>query len=79
MFTSMYYYGQTFNYFIANETLQPYQFGLWITLTIVITFHVIYFYNKYQQKKIKEQKVIAGTASAKFDALKNQLDPHFLI
>ena len=25
-----------------------------------------------------EQKIIAGTASAKFDALKNQLDPHFL-
>ena len=41
-------------------------------------FHFIYFYNKYQQNKIKEQKVIAGTASAKFDALKNQLDPHFL-
>jgi hypothetical protein len=31
-----------------------------------------------QKSKIKEQKVIAGTASAKFDALKNQLDPHFL-
>ena len=78
MFTSLYFYGQTFDYFIAHETLKPYQFGLWITLTIVITFHVIYFYNKYQQNKIKEQKVIAGTASAKFDALKNQLDPHFL-
>jgi hypothetical protein len=78
MFTSLYYYGQTFDYFIAHETLKPYQFGLWITLTIVIAFHVIYFYNKYQQNKIKEQKVIAGTASAKFDALKNQLDPHFL-
>ncbi|MFD2823974.1 histidine kinase [Lacinutrix iliipiscaria] len=77
-FTALYYFGQTFDYFIAHETLKPYQFGLWITLTIVITFHFIYFYNKYQQKKIKEQKVIAGTASAKFDALKNQLDPHFL-
>src|SRR5690606_5357895 len=41
-------------------------------------FYIIYYYNKYQQNKIKEQKVIAGTASAKFDALKNQLDPHFL-
>ncbi|RZW45606.1 MAG: histidine kinase, partial [Flavobacteriaceae bacterium] len=55
-----------------------YQFGLWITLIIMVVFHAIYFYNHYQQKKIKEQKVIAGTASAKFDALKNQLDPHFL-
>src|SRR5690606_1081073 len=55
-----------------------YQFGLWITLIIVTIFHLAYFYNKRQQNKIKEQKFIAGTASAKFDALKNQLDPHFL-
>ncbi|MDA9343891.1 histidine kinase [Algibacter sp.] len=68
----------TFNEFLLNEQFKYYQFGLWVTLTIVIIFHVIYFYNKYQQNRIKEQKVIAGTASAKFDALKNQLDPHFL-
>ncbi len=70
--------GLTFVQFISNEHIKYYQFGLWITLTIVAIFHFIYFYNKYQQNKIKEQKVIAGTASAKFDALKNQLDPHFL-
>ena len=78
LLTALYYNGMSYEQFIANESLKAYQFGLWITLTIVAVFHVIYFYNKYQQKKIKEQKVIAGTASAKFDALKNQLDPHFL-
>ncbi len=78
MFTSLSVEGESFNQFIANERWAPYKFGLWITLTIVIIFHVVYYYNKYQQNKIKEQKVIAGTASAKFDALKNQLDPHFL-
>jgi sensor histidine kinase YesM len=72
------YFGRTFNEFLDYESIKSYQFGLWITLTIVITFHFIYFYNKYQKNKLKEQKVIAGTASAKFDALKNQLDPHFL-
>lgn len=77
-FTSMVFDGKSFQEFIANEKFQYYQFGLWITLTIVIIFHFVYFYNKYQQNRIKEQKVIAGTASAKFDALKNQLDPHFL-
>jgi two-component system LytT family sensor kinase len=76
--TSLFYYGNSYDAFIANETLEPYQFGLWITLTIVIIFHIVYFYNSYQKNKLKEQKVIAGTASAKFDALKNQLDPHFL-
>ena len=64
--------------FINNERWENYSFGLWVTLTIVAIFHLAYYYNKYQQNKIKEQKVIAGTASAKFDALKNQLDPHFL-
>ncbi|PIA79453.1 histidine kinase [Gaetbulibacter sp. 4G1] len=78
MLTSLSLEGESFNQFVENETWRPYKFGLWITLTIVIIFHVVYYYNKYQQNKIKEQKVIAGTASAKFDALKNQLDPHFL-
>jgi hypothetical protein len=64
--------------FIARESFEHYHFGLWITLVILAVFHIIYFYNRYQQNRIKEQKVIAGTASAKFDALKNQLDPHFL-
>jgi len=76
--TSMFYYGISFNAFLANQKWQNYQFGFWVTLTIVISFHVVFFYNRYQQNRIKEQKVIAGTASAKFDALKNQLDPHFL-
>ena len=78
MSTSIFYFGNTFEAFMSNETLQSYKFGLWITLTIVVVFHVVYFYTSYQKNKIKEQKVIAGTASAKFDALKNQLDPHFL-
>ncbi|MWW26778.1 2TM domain-containing protein [Algibacter lectus] len=76
--TNVFYFGSTFSVFLANQRWQNYQFGLWITLTIVIGFHVVFFYNRYQQNRIKEQKVIAGTASAKFDALKNQLDPHFL-
>nr|WP_321228457.1 histidine kinase [uncultured Psychroserpens sp.] len=78
MVISMFLYDYSFDKFIESETWQGYSFGLWITLSIVIVFHVIYFYNRYQKNKIKEQKVIAGTASAKFDALKNQLDPHFL-
>lgn len=77
-FTSIIYVGRTLQEFLEKESIKNYQFGVWITLAIVAVFHLIYFYNKYQQNRIKEQKVIAGTASAKFDALKNQLDPHFL-
>lgn len=77
-FTEVAFNGKTFTEFLYAQRFAHYQFGLWITLTIVAIFHVVYYYNKYQQNKLKEQKVIAGTASAKFDALKNQLDPHFL-
>ncbi|GGZ83259.1 histidine kinase [Algibacter mikhailovii] len=76
--TTVFYFGVPFKDFIERERFSYYQFGLWITIIILSVFHAIYFYNRYQQNRIKEQKVIAGTASAKFDALKNQLDPHFL-
>jgi len=77
-FSSVIYSGYSFTNFIANEKLKYYTFGFLVTMLIVTIFHAIYFYNRYQKNKIKEQKVIAGAASAKFDALKNQLDPHFL-
>jgi hypothetical protein len=77
-FTALVLYHIDFETFLNNESWNGYSFGLWITLSIITVFHIIYFYNRYQKNKIKEQKVIAGTASAKFDALKNHLDPHFL-
>lgn len=78
MFTAMVYQGQSFTTFIETDSFRNYQFGIWVTLTIVIIFHFIYFYNEYQKNKLKEQKVIATTASAQFESLKNQIDPHFL-
>ncbi len=69
---------KTFMEFISNESYRNYQFGLWVTMSIVITFHIIYYYNRYQQKKVKESQIVAKTESAKFESLKNQLDPHFL-
>lgn len=69
---------KTFMEFISNESYRNYQFGLWVTMSIVVTFHFVYFYNRYQQKKVKESQIVAKTESAKFESLKNQLDPHFL-
>jgi len=43
MLTAIYVNGRSFEYFIEHETFMPYQFGLWITLTIVIIFHLVYF------------------------------------
>ncbi len=74
----VFFYGQSFKTFMENDGWSGYSFGLWITLSILSIFYITYFYNRYQKNKVKEQKVIAGAASARFDALKNQLDPHFL-
>lgn len=70
--------GETWTEFINTERPEFYLSALLITLVISLFFHAVYYYRELQKTKVKEQKVIAGTASAKFDALKNQLDPHFL-
>lgn len=64
--------------FWAGEQPIYYVVALLITIVVSVIFHAIYFYKHWQESKVTEQKIIAGTASAKFDALKNQLDPHFL-
>ncbi|MCH7524686.1 MAG: 2TM domain-containing protein [Bacteroidetes bacterium] len=70
--------GLSYSEFLESEKLQFYFIPLIITAVISLFFHAFYFYQELQKNKVKEQKIIAGTASAKFDALKNQLDPHFL-
>lgn len=64
--------------FLQNESISSYYSSLIITVVVIAVFYAFYYYKYRQENKVKEQKIIAGTASAKFDALKNQLDPHFL-
>ena len=68
----------SFAEFWQNESLNYYFFPLLFTIMVSLFFHSVYFYKALQERRVKEQKIIAGTASAQFDALKNQLDPHFL-
>lgn len=72
--------GKSYTEFITEESSNGsfYFVSLLITIAITVFFHAFYFYKELQKRKVTEQKIIAGTASAQFDALKNQLDPHFL-
>lgn len=70
--------GGSLENFLSNERLIYYLFPLLFTAVVSMFFHLIYFYKALQEKKVTEQKIIAGTASAKFESLKNQIDPHFL-
>ena len=78
MFIEIILEGESWEQFLATEPALYYLYALLITVVISVIFHAVYFYKHWQESKVKEQKIIAGTASAKFDALKNQLDPHFL-
>ena len=69
---------RSFQEFLSKEKAGNYLVAIIITIIVTLGIHVFYFYKAYQENRIKEQKIIAGTASAKFESLKNQLDPHFL-
>ncbi len=70
--------GNNFIVFINSEKPSNYLGSIIITLVITLAIHAFYFYKSYNENKVKEQKIIAGTANAKFESLKNQIDPHFL-
>ena len=64
--------------FLKQETPSDYIVASIFTFIILLIVHFVYLYKWYQENKLKEQKIIAGTANAKFESLKNQIDPHFL-
>ncbi|MFX0556679.1 2TM domain-containing protein [Maribacter sp. CXY002] len=78
VFLSLVIYGNSFRFFLENEASSSYVFAIGLTAMISLFLHAFHFYKALQENRVKEQKIIAGAASAKFDALKNQLDPHFL-
>lgn len=78
MITEVLIGGQNLSRFFASENFGYYYVSFLISIVITAIFYAVYFYRNKQETKVAEQKIIAGTASAKFDALKNQLDPHFL-
>ncbi|MCG2418307.1 2TM domain-containing protein [Aequorivita sp. F47161] len=70
--------GRSFSEFLAAEKVAYYYISFIISVVVTAAFYTYYYYRNKQQSIVTAQKIIAGTASAKFDALKNQLDPHFL-
>lgn len=70
--------GLSVNQFLEDESFGTYVFSMLIAFTVTLAFHVFYFYKALQDIKLKEKTFESESNSAKFDALKNQLDPHFL-
>ena len=70
--------GESFTVFLNNEAPRNYVIPFVITVVVSLFFISFYSFKALQEKKIKQQKIIAGTANAKYESLKSQLDPHFL-
>jgi len=70
--------GLSIEEFLENEYFQNYIFSMLIAFVVTLAFHAFYFYKALQDAKLKEKTFESESHSAKFDALKNQLDPHFL-
>ncbi|TRW23059.1 histidine kinase [Flavobacterium zepuense] len=78
IFEDVYIQDKTLPQFFTEEHISNYYVPMIITLVFTFSLHLFYFYKQYQENRVKQQKIIAGTASAKFETLKNQIDPHFL-
>lgn len=70
--------GTDFSAYLNQESPGNYVFASVMTFIVLLCFYAFYIYKAYSDSKVKEQKIIAGTASAQFESLKNQIDPHFL-
>ncbi|MWB96026.1 histidine kinase [Flavobacterium sp. GA093] len=67
--------------FFNDRMIWVHLFYIILSLGVSIFMQARSFMIKWKQAskfEITQQKIIAGTANAKFESLKNQIDPHFL-
>lgn len=64
---------EAFTFVIRNSV-----FMLWFSLSISTSVYVVLLIRRKDKIEVIQQKDIAAKATASFETLKNQLDPHFL-
>jgi hypothetical protein len=69
---------KSFEIYLKNENPGNYLVAIVITFFVTLSLYAFHFYRAFNENRVKEQKIIAGTANAQFESLKNQIDPHFL-
>ena len=68
----------SFQKYVEEESIGHFLIPIVFFVIVSLAIHAFYFYKTLQENKFKEQKIIATTANAQFESLKNQIDPHFL-
>lgn len=64
---------EAFHFVLHNST-----FTLWFSMTISTIVYIVLLIRRKEKIEVTQQKDIAVKATASFETLKNQLDPHFL-
>lgn len=67
--------------FFSERMIWVHLFYIILSLGVSTFMHARSFMANWRhasRKEVTQQKIIAGTASAKFESLKSQIDPHFL-
>lgn len=70
--------GYSVNEYIEKISFSDFKFPIYILTVLLLSFYAFYFYKELQETKLKESKLQTENAKAKFNALKDQIDPHFL-
>ncbi|KFC60714.1 2TM domain-containing protein [Flavobacterium gilvum] len=67
--------------FFSSKMILIHLFYVILSLGVSVFMHARSFMLNWKQaskSEVTQQRIIAGTANAKFETLKNQIDPHFL-
>lgn len=70
--------GESLSLFWSEENPEWYKIGFALSSIGAVSLHVTMHLREQQKNIIAQQTFKAGAASAQLDALKSQLDPHFL-
>ena len=69
---------QDFNTFIKHINVLEYTFVILFALVIALFIIIGYSFKTIREEKLKAEQLKTQNERAKFESLKNQLDPHFL-
>lgn len=72
------YTGKGFIEYFEAINFSHLKMPIYITTVILLSFYSFFFYKELQETKLNEIKLKAEKTKAKYNALKSQIDPHFL-
>jgi len=75
---ALYFDGYSVGDYFAKMSFSQFKLPIYISIVMFLSFYLFYFYKEVQKLKIKEANLQTENAKAKFNAIKNQIDPHFL-